>query len=166
MRSSEDHLPLYGPGPAYVATILILTVVGIALSLTRVIPFAAVPDGAPSLAFKVLGALLIVGGVALWLAAVKGAQIDDNIEANTLVTTGAYGVVRNPIYSAFALVCTGAILICGNLWLLVLPFVFWAFMTILMKQTEEKWLAELYGREYEEYCKRVNRCIPWFPRNS
>ena len=37
-------------------------------------------------------------------------------------------------------------------------------MTILMKATEEKWLRELYGKEYEDYCKRVNRCWPWFPK--
>ena len=26
----------------------------------------------------------------------------------------------------------------------------------------EKWLADLYGSEYIEYYKRVNRCIPFF----
>lgn len=34
-------------------------------------------------------------------------------------------------------------------------------MTVLMKNTEEKWLYALYGQEYLDYCKRVNRCIPW-----
>lgn len=33
-----------------------------------------------------------------------------------------------------------------------------------MKFTEEKWLADLYGREYVEYCKNVNRCIPIFKK--
>ena len=28
-------------------------------------------------------------------------------------------------------------------------------MTVLMKNTEEKWLLELYGIEYANYCKRV-----------
>ncbi len=35
-----------------------------------------------------------------------------------------------------------------------------------MKNTEEKWLLELYGIEYANYCKRVNRCIPWFSKNK
>ncbi len=48
--------------------------------------------------------------------------------------------------------------------LLILPFVYWLAMTILMKKTEEKWLYELYGQKYLEYCKKVNRCIPWFKR--
>ena len=34
----------------------------------------------------------------------------------------------------------------------------------VLKNTEEKWLSELYGQEYLDYCKKVNRCIPWFPK--
>ena len=33
----------------------------------------------------------------------------------------------------------------------------------MMKLTEEKWLSDLYGAEYDTYCKRVNRTWPWFP---
>ena len=161
-EGESNHLPLYGPGPAYVLTIVALTVAGIALSVAGVLPTADA-DGA-RLPFGLLGAICIVGGIALWLAAVKGAGIDDGILENRLVTQGAYALVRNPIYSAFTLVCVGAILICGNLWLLALLPAFWAFLTALMKATEEKWLHDLYGREYDEYCARVNRCIPLFPR--
>ena len=28
------------------------------------------------------------------------------------------------------------------------------------------WLLELYGNEYTDYCKRVNRCIPWFSKKN
>ncbi len=57
----------------------------------------------------------------------------------------------------------GALLISGNLFFCPLFLFYWIFMTVLMKCTEEKWLKNLYGREYEEYCRRVNRCIPWLP---
>jgi protein-S-isoprenylcysteine O-methyltransferase Ste14 len=33
-------------------------------------------------------------------------------------------------------------------------------MTVILIHTEEKWLTDLYGAEYEEYRKRVNRLIP------
>lgn len=36
-------------------------------------------------------------------------------------------------------------------------------MTVLMKNTEEKWLSKRYGSEYEAYCRRVNRCIQGIP---
>ncbi len=157
-----EHLPLYGPGPAYVLTIVTLTTAGIALSIAGVLPVA--DAGGARLPLAVLGTALIVCGIALWVTAVKGAGIDDGILENRLVTQGVYALVRNPIYSAFTLACAGAIAICGNLWLLVLLPIFWAFLTVLMKATEEKWLRDRYGREYDDYCARVNRCIPWFPR--
>ena len=37
-------------------------------------------------------------------------------------------------------------------------------MTLFLIFTEEKWLVDMYGEEYKEYCKKVNRCIPWFSR--
>ena len=43
------------------------------------------------------------------------------------------------------------------------PF-FKAGDTFVLKRTEEKWLLNLYGDEYGQYLKRVNRCIPWFPK--
>ena len=78
--------------------------------------------------------------------------------------TGVYSMVRNPIYSAFLLVCIGAILIADNLVLFIIPIIGWIYMTLMLKNTEEKWLLNLYGQEYADYCKRVNRCLPWFPR--
>ncbi|MFA9465663.1 MAG: isoprenylcysteine carboxylmethyltransferase family protein [Velocimicrobium sp.] len=73
-----------------------------------------------------------------------------------------YGV--GPIYviSMFMIVCIGAIFCANNLWLLILPIIYWISMTLLMKATEEKWLKDLYGDGYIEYCRNVNRCIPWF----
>ena len=62
------------------------------------------------------------------------------IKDNILLTKGVYAVVRNPIYSAFFFVFTGMLLIEANLWLLILPIVFWLYMTILLKLTEEKCL--------------------------
>ena len=159
----NGQLPLFGVGPIYVAVIILLTVAGILLSV-YVIPngsfdFLLIP-------FSVIGSLLIIGGLYLWVDAVLKSKIDEGIKNNKLVTTGIYACVRNPIYSAFLFACTGALLIANNLWLLILPPVYWLFLTVLMKQTEEKWLKERYGKEYEEYCKKVNRCIPWFAQRK
>lgn len=110
--------------------------------------------------FAVIGIIMIFTGGALWYSAVFHAKVDSCIKSNTLATTGIYAYVRNPIYSAILIACTGALFLANNLWLLILPFVFWVILTVMMIYTEEKWLKRLYGKEYEEYCKRVNRCIP------
>ena len=41
----------------------------------------------------------------------------------------------------------------------------WALLTVTLKLTEEKWLLDLYGQDYADYMKQVNRCIPWPPHN-
>ena len=113
----------------------------------------------------VIGMLLIVLGMYLWVGALFRSKIDSHIAENRLVTTGVYALVRNPIYSAFMFFCIGALMIAGNVFFLPLFFFYWIFMSVLMKYTEERWLKNLYGGEYKEYCRRVNRCIPWLPGN-
>lgn len=36
----------------------------------------------------------------------------------------------------------------------------------LMTATEEKWLRGKFGKEYIEYCKKVNRILPWISKNK
>ncbi len=158
----ESRLPLYGVGPVYVAVIITVTMAGILLSQFKVIAYLSFPI--IRMVLLMIGFLLVAVGAALWFLAVFRAKIDDGITNNHLVTDGVYALVRIPIYSAFLSVCTGTLMIYGNLWLLILPVMHWLFLTVLMKCTKEKWLKNLYGAEYEEYCRRVNRCIPWFPK--
>ena len=114
--------------------------------------------------FRPFGIALILLGIVMWALANFHSRLDQNIVSNTLVTTGVYAWVRNPIYSAFMLACTGVLLLVCNLWLLILPPLYWLLMTLLVSATEEKWLRDLYGQQYVDYCARVNRCLPWFPK--
>ena len=155
----KDHLPILGVGPLYVITIVLLTIISIFLSATRFIPVITFTN--MRWIFILIGILCFIIGITLWLKAVIIDRLDAHIIKNELVTTGVYAYVRNPVYSAFMFVCTGVLLIYGNLVLLVLPIIYWGFMTVLMKLTEEKWLEDLYGKEYVQYRQRVNRCIPW-----
>lgn len=93
-------------------------------------------------------------------------KINKKVKEKKLITSGVYSLVRNPVYSAFIFIFTGILLLTANLYLLILPFVFWFFLTILMKNTEEKWLKNEFGKEYEIYLREVNRVIPWFRRKS
>ena len=102
----------------------------------------------------------------LWFYAVIVQKIDEAIKEGILVTSGVYSIVRNPIYSAFIIVFTGILIMANNIFLLILPIIFWGVLTSLLKQTEEKWLMEKFGGEYVEYCKDVNRVIPWLRKNK
>ena len=155
----KNHLPILGVGPLYVITIILMTVVSIVLSTTGIIPIITFTN--LQWILILIGILCFSIGVTLWLKAVIIDRLDTHIIKNELVTTSIYAYVRNPVYSAFMFVCTGVLLIYGNLVLLLLPIIYWGFMTVLMKSTEEKWLEDLYGQEYIQYLQRVNRCIPW-----
>lgn len=161
---SKEHLPIYGVGPIYVYTIAILTVAAFFCRKLQI--FGGGNITASKIPLVVIGSVMIIIGIYMWIQAVIISKVGKGIEENRLITTGVYAWVRNPIYSAVMILCTGIIIMIGNVYFLILPFVYWLFMTILMKNTEEKWLTSLYGKEYEEYCKRVNRCIPWIPSNK
>lgn len=111
-----------------------------------------------------IGFLLIIEGIICFFSADFGGKLIKSIKSNQLKTNGSYAFVRNPCYTACFLISVGALFMAHNLLLLFLPIVYWLEMTIVLKNTEENWLIELYGQKYIDYCKKVNRCIPWFPK--
>lgn len=160
----KSHLPLFGVGPVIIAFQILITVIGIILSYrgyfdTGRIELLNIP-------LKTIGVGLIVFGFYLDYSAKRKSKLFEMVAENKLITTGVYSIVRNPVYSAVLLACTGAVCIANNLFLFFIPDICWIYMTIFLKLTEEKWLADLYGEEYLEYCKKVNRCIPWFPKHK
>ena len=158
MISQEYKMPIFGVGPIYVITCLILTIAGIWLHLNGCIYQGKIIKG--KMFFIIAAIFMILLGIYLWIQAVIVQKINKKVTEKKLITTGVYSIVRNPVYSAFIFIFTGLLLFTANYILLKLPFVFWAFLTILMKNTEEKWLKNEFGEEYEIYLKQVNRVIP------
>lgn len=155
---NKKNLPMYGVGPLYVFIILITTIIFIVLSHFNCMPSYNIEK--LTLPLIITGIILIVLSVYMWYVSVIKDKVDKYISKGKLLTTGIYSYTRNPIYSAFTILSLGLILIANNYYLFILPFVYWIFLTILMILTEEKWLKEKFGKEYEEYKKKVNRCIP------
>ena len=164
MKSQEFKMPAFGVGPIYVITCLILTIGGICLHLKGYLYQGELREG--KIFFLIAGTLLILFGIFLWVQAVIVEKINKKVKEKKLITSGVYSFVRNPVYSAFIFIFTGSLLLTANYFLLILPFTFWAFLTILMKNTEEKWLKNEFGKEYEIYIKEVNRVISWIKRKS
>ena len=160
-KENQEHLPVMGVGPVCIAIMIAFTAAGIALVKFNMLTSGDVGVGVIAVLFVIAGILCIAGGITLWYAAVFSAKIDITIKSNRLETGGVYAIVRNPIYSAFLFICIGALLFCRNWYVLILPPLFWVYLTVFMKLTEEKWLSERFGEEYKAYSKRVNRFIPW-----
>lgn len=158
----EQKLPLFGIGPYLVYGMVALTAAGIVVfSYILKIGILSSPW---VLVFRLAGLLLMAGGAVIWFIGALRSEMDESIIANMLKTDGIYARVRNPMYSGIWIFSAGISLMWHNVWLLVTPVINWAIMTIVLKNTEEKWLLNLYGEEYANYKKRVNRCIPWKSR--
>lgn len=160
----QEHLPVYGVGPICVYIMAGFLIAGLVLDYKGQIDGGKTEDY--GLIMRISGIILIFAGIFIWVRAVLIDKVGKEILENHLLTTGIYGNVRNPVYSGIAIGLTGIALLTANLYLLVLPVIFWLDITLLMKCTEEKWLKKRYGEEYEKYCKNVNRCIPWFSKKQ
>lgn len=160
MEEKQCSLPVFGIGPVYVLSCLVLTIMGLLLNHCGLLNCGRIP--LLQIPMLIGGLLLIIAGVFLWVFAVIVQKISREIKRGKLVTSGVYSLVRNPIYSAFIFIFTGILLMVNNILLLILPILFWLYLTILLKNTEEKWLSAKFGQAYLDYCQRVNRVIPWW----
>lgn len=160
----KAHLSIFGIGPAYTTLSSLLTGSACLLDFFEKVPHWSFPIS--TLVMKLFSVLLLIPAACLWLNALIIQRIDKRIQNNELVTTGAYAWVRNPIYTAIMLIMWALLLWTGNLLFLILFPVYPLLMTAMLKPTEEKWLAELYSQKYQDYCKQVNRCMPWFPKHK
>ena len=161
-RIKMKKMSVLGIGPVYVISCLIITILSIYISEKGFLNSGKVYELKGFM--LLIGAVCITLGIVLWIKAVISQKMVKAIKNNKLLTTGVYSIVRNPVYSAFYFVLTGLLLIEANLWLLMLPILFWIYMTVLLKLTEEKWLLDTFGEEYIKYCSKVNRVFPWFPK--
>lgn len=76
-----------------------------------------------------------------------------------LVTDGIYQISRNPAFLGFDLVYIGILLLFFN-WILVLFSVFAMVMFHLqIVKVEEKFLVSVFGEDYAQYKKTVNRYL-------
>ena len=159
-----QKLPLYGVGPYIIAGMAAVAIIGIIL-FSYVLKIGIL-EGPWVVVFRVVGIVLIVLGIFIWITGAVRSDMDRNIAENRLKTDGIYAWVRNPMYSGWWLAISGVVMLWHNVCLLLTIPVNWGIMTAVLKHTEEKWLFDLYGQEYADYMKRVNRCVPWPPRRS
>ena len=111
------------------------------------------------------GVLCGLAGQALRAAVVGLAYIrrggkNKQAHADTLVTEGLFGVMRNPLYVANALGIAGILLIYNNPWVYGLGGGFFVLAYAAMVANEERYLLDRFGDVYRAYCRDVPRFLP------
>jgi protein-S-isoprenylcysteine O-methyltransferase Ste14 len=80
---------------------------------------------------------------------------------DTLVVSGLYRYVRNPMYVGVFAIIAGQGLLFGDAWTLVYAACVWVGFTVFVLAYEEPTLRRTYGVQYFLYCENVHR---WWPR--
>ncbi len=118
---------------------------------------AAMPE---SIRFiRPLGYLLLPLGLIFWGTAVF--QLMTGFSKGKLVTSGAYGVVRNPIYASATFFILPAVALITLTWVYFVPSVFLYAGVMIFIGKEERQLTKAFGKEYKDYLARVDRLIPF-----
>lgn len=107
---------------------------------------------------KPVGYLLLLSGLILWGAAV--IQLMMGFSKGKLVMTGAYGVVRNPIYSSVTFFILPAVALLTLTWVYFVVSIFLYIGVMVFIGTEEKQLTKAFGKVYENYLAKVDRLVP------
>jgi len=103
-----------------------------------------------------IGILLIIYG---WRAIYKGRK------EGKLVTTGLYGVIRNPQYVGFLLITLGL----NVMWLTIITLILWPILAVLywqLSKKEDKDMEKQFGQEFIDYKNRVPGFIPRLRKHS
>jgi protein-S-isoprenylcysteine O-methyltransferase Ste14 len=153
--SDRDVAGVIAPPP-----LIFLAGLGVGFGLEALLPSASLPDTLRWL----LGGTLVVAGLALLGSFVRAFGRADTAVApysptTAIVTTGPYGLSRNPGYLGMALVYLGIAVMSSALWVLLpLPLVL-AIVDRGVIAREERYLERKFGSEYLDYRARVRRWI-------
>lgn len=110
------------------------------------------------------GCFLAAAGLGLTVAGVlqtrrAGTTIVPHKPVSTLLTSGAYRLSRNPMYTGLAMTHGGSALIADSWWpLITLPVALYA-IRVLAIAPEEKYLADRFGDDYRRYRANTPRWL-------
>lgn len=112
----------------------------------------------PWTAWRIAGIVIAAPAFLLFVAAriELGRAFSVQAKATTLVTTGVYSRIRNPIYFFGAILILGFIIWMGRpLWLLI--FVLLIPLQVVRSRKEDQVLTEKFGTAYLDYKQKT-----WF----
>lgn len=128
------------------------------------------PPLLPVPGLRVAGVLLLAAGACIVIEcfvrfAVQGRGTPAPVApTETLVATGLYRVVRNPMYVGVLTAIVGQALLFGSAALLLYAAAIWLAFDAFIAGYEEPTLARQFGDAYENYRNDVPRWIPRFRR--
>jgi protein-S-isoprenylcysteine O-methyltransferase Ste14 len=111
------------------------------------------------------GVVLVVLGIVVTISSQLAmgdswrGDVDPDVRTS-LVTSGPFSLVRNPIFSGAALTATGLALVVPNVLSLAMLVLLLAGLEIQVRLVEEPYLLRVHGEAYRRYAARTGRFVP------
>jgi protein-S-isoprenylcysteine O-methyltransferase Ste14 len=121
-------------------------------------PEVCVISAVPSSVLVVTGIVLLVIGIPMLVVAARAATLAYN--SDKLATTGIFGIVRNPIYSAWIVFIIPGLVLLSRSWPLFLTPVVAYLVFKARIGRENDFLERHFGDDYRTYKARVNELFP------
>jgi len=139
--------------------------IGIGIAAVGPIRVAIDPMSGKALGEAVLVFALMLAGVALFDTSSRAmgknwAVAARTREDHTLVESGPFRLVRNPIYVALSLFMVAIAVAYGHLANLIVAVPVYALGTWMRVRHEERLLRDQFGAAYDAYAARVKRFVP------
>jgi protein-S-isoprenylcysteine O-methyltransferase Ste14 len=151
-----EKLNFFGVGPKIGRITLPYLTVTIALTIIfpRIFTFGQTFQDP----FLIAGILLIVVALAFYFTTLR--LMLPGIRTNRLITTGAYRLCRNPLYSALLLFFFPGLGLLLNSWIiLTAPIVGYLVFKRFIHEEEEQ-LERIFGDEYRTYHEKTSMLFP------
>lgn len=109
------------------------------------------------IAIAVMAAGLAMRSVVIGYAYIQRGGLKKKVYASALVTSGMFGVCRNPLYVGNMLICIAVFIMHGAPVIVIGGPLLFAFIYQSIIYAEERFLVEKFGAEYLAYCAEVPR---------
>ena len=112
----------------------------------------------PYTAFVASGIMILVVGLPMLIVGGRAAM--RAYDSDELATTGIFGLVRNPIYSAWIVFLIPGLVLLSRSWPMFLtPLVAYVVFKARIGR-EDEYLENRFGEGYRQYRTQVNELIP------
>ncbi|MXV15305.1 methyltransferase family protein [Hufsiella ginkgonis] len=101
----------------------------------------------------------VIRGITIGLAYIVRGGKDKKVYAENLVTEGIFNHGRNPLYVGNILMLVGVGILSNSLLFVALFIPLFLFIYQAIVLAEENFLRNKFGRQFDEYCARVNRWV-------
>lgn len=154
MASDVPEFRVWPPvalGVPWLAGWLVSVVVGDPVSLA--VPWMAV------VGWCLVAAFCLWNGWCLWLMHAHRTALLPGGRTRVIIDRGPFALSRNPLYVGLVALYVGTALVVPSFWALVLAPVGVALLWWGAVAPEERYLAGLFGAEYDAYRRRVRRWL-------